>query len=131
MAASRHELREQLVAALEASPELDPENRADLADVFLDRLEGEYRLIPKSAPAPQPVPPAARGWDGSPPWVGRGRQGSHIPMVVMLFVGFMLLVAIGHVHLAGIFPILLLFLVFRAVFYGGRGRRGWSGPNWR
>ena len=34
MAATPDELRDDLVAAMEASPELDPESRAHLADVF-------------------------------------------------------------------------------------------------
>lgn len=48
MATSREELRDHLVAALEAAPELPRDGREYLADVFLDELDAGYELVPRS-----------------------------------------------------------------------------------
>ena len=48
MALPRDELRDHLVAALEAAPELPRDNREYLADVFLDELDARYKLVPRS-----------------------------------------------------------------------------------
>jgi hypothetical protein len=122
MAATHDELRDDLVAAMEASPELDSESRAHLADVFLDRLNSEYRLVPKSEPVrrsharvpnPAPMPRARRRGYDFPPVFG---------LAIIVFIG---LVVFAHVSFAALLPILIFFLVFRAVFRGGR-RRQWG-----
>jgi hypothetical protein len=123
MAATHDELRDDLVAAMEASPELDTESRAHLADVFLDRLNSEYRLVPKSepvrrsyapAPNPAPMPPVQRRGYDFPPVFG-------LALVVVVA-----LVVFGHIAIGSILPILIILLVFRAVMRGGR--RGQWGP---
>lgn len=48
MTTSRDELRDHLRAALEAAPELPRGDREHLADVFLDQLDADYQLIPRS-----------------------------------------------------------------------------------
>jgi hypothetical protein len=45
METQREELREHLVAVLEAAPELPREDRRHLADVFLDELDAKFRLV--------------------------------------------------------------------------------------
>jgi hypothetical protein len=123
MAATHDELRDELVAAMEASPELDTASRAHLADVFLDRLNSEYRLVPKSEPVrqsytatpnPAPMPRARRRGFDFPPMFG-------LAVVVVIA-----LVAFGHVSLGPLLPIVIVLLVFRAVMRGGR--RGQWGP---
>jgi hypothetical protein len=55
---SRDELREDLRAMINAAPELGEEERDHLADVFLDRLEEGYRLVPRGQDIAQPARPA-------------------------------------------------------------------------
>ncbi|HEX6506846.1 MAG TPA: hypothetical protein VF221_04365 [Chloroflexota bacterium] len=111
MTTSRDELRESLVAAIEAAPELPKENREHLADIFLDRLNAEYDLVPRGpGRRPQPARPAGGAAWGKP-WV---------PIALVLaFLVFVLPAVVHH------FPIFLLVLV--AVFFiVKRVRRGRS-----
>jgi hypothetical protein len=48
MESQRDELRDHLVAALEAAPELPRDDRAYLADTFLDELDARFELVPRS-----------------------------------------------------------------------------------
>lgn len=48
MEAHREDLRDNLIAALDAAEELPREARGHLADVFLDKLEAGYELVPRS-----------------------------------------------------------------------------------
>lgn len=47
MAATRDELRDHLLAVLEAAPELPKDDRTHLADVFLKDLDAHFRLVPR------------------------------------------------------------------------------------
>ena len=49
MGMTRDELRDHLLASLEAAPELARENRGDLADVFLDELDAHFMLVPRES----------------------------------------------------------------------------------
>lgn len=98
MPGGREELREQLVAALEAAPEMAKGDREHLADVFLDRLSAGYLLVPRdiTSERSRPDKPAGR-----PPWRARW---AHIALAVA-FVIFVLPPLLIH------FPILLLVVV--------------------
>ncbi len=48
MTTSREELRDHLIAVLQAAPELPRDDREYLADVFLDELDAGYQLVPRS-----------------------------------------------------------------------------------
>jgi len=74
MTASREELRDDLRAMVAAAPELSEEERDHLADVFLDRLEAGYRLVPRDGTAPEPSRHAARAGVVAPsPFRASGR----------------------------------------------------------
>ena len=100
--ATRDELREHLVAAIEAAPEFPKEDRHHLADVFLDQLNAQYELVPRGAgKRSQPAMPARRPqW--SVPW---------LPLA-LLFAFLIFVVSAGFLHH---FPIFLLFVL--AVFF--------------
>jgi hypothetical protein len=48
MESHREDLHDHLVAVLEAAPELPREDRRHLADVFLDELDAQFRLVPRT-----------------------------------------------------------------------------------
>ncbi len=48
MATSHEDLRDHLIAVLEAAPELPHDDREHLADVFLDELHAGYQLVPRA-----------------------------------------------------------------------------------
>jgi hypothetical protein len=48
MATSREDVRDHLVAVLEAAQELPRDHREYLADVFMDELNGKYQLVPRT-----------------------------------------------------------------------------------
>src|SRR5437763_1869822 len=63
---TRDELKEQLLASLEAAPELPRENRAELADVFLDELDANFMLVPRDRRGGPPATAARRSRGGPP-----------------------------------------------------------------
>src|SRR5947209_4484059 len=119
MATTDDELREQLVAAIEAAPELAKEDRQHLADVFLDQLNARYDLIPRgSQTKPQPVLPAGR-----PPWHPRW-----VPFALLFaFIVFVLPAAFHHHAPIVLFLALAIFLALKSGVLGVRRR----GPSWR
>jgi hypothetical protein len=112
MTADRDELREQLLAVIEAAPELPKEGRKHLADVFFDRLSAEYDLVPRgTGTLRRPGGPPGK-WGRRPPWV---------PIVLALaFLLFVVPAAIHH------FPIFLLILLI--VFFAARKARSHRSP---
>src|SRR5947209_6335375 len=71
MEPDREALRDELLAMLHAAPELPQEDRASLADVFLDKLQAGYEVIPRTRPESvrtahrQPGPVMFPGWAGA------------------------------------------------------------------
>jgi hypothetical protein len=128
MSTSREELRDHLVAAIEAAPELPRDGREYLADVFLDELDARFQLVPRSKPgdsrADRPAPAAAflsstRLWW---PAIAAGFLFLVLlPSVVWLVAG---LAGGGRIHHSfGFLPLLMLFVLVR--FLGPwRHRRG-------
>ena len=113
MATSRDELREHLVAAMEAAPELPRGDRQHLADVFLDQLNADYELVP-------------RGTGGTPRSARRPNRGGGTPrwVKIALVLAFLIFVVPAAFHH---FPIFLLVVV--AVFLAmrrARSRRSWT-----
>jgi hypothetical protein len=100
-------MREQLVAAIEAAPELPRDSRQHLADVFLDQLHAEYDLVPRgsrgvSRPASLPGPSWFRQH-----WVP-------IALVIGFFV--FVLPVITHVHfVAFVLFLTVVFFIVRRV----------------
>lgn len=124
MESNREELRTELLAMLHAAPELPPDDRASLADVFLDKLQAGYNVVPRtraeSVQTPQrerpPLPYAA--WNG----------------LATRFAAFLLIVAVlgmtvfaggnPHWHHPSLFPLVIIFFIAMR-FFGGR-RHGWG-----
>ena len=113
---SRNELREHLVAAMEAAPELRSEDRHHLADVFLDRLDEDFDLVPRGAGAK----PRSADAGGAPPWWTT--RWAKVAMVAAIVL-FVIPAAFHH------FPIFLLGAL--VVFFVMRRSRRWSGTAFR
>lgn len=115
MTMTRDELREQLLASLEAAPELPRESRGDLADVFLDELDAQFLLVPRDSrggsPA-TPVPTARRSSlvNGFP---------FHWPYLLLLPLALIVLSFVLHVPFI---PFIILLVV---------AARFARGPMWR
>ena len=107
MTTSRDDLREHLVAAIEAAPELPRESREHLADVFLDRLREEYDVVPRGTGK---TPQAARS--------GKGGLFSRRWVKVALVLAFLIFVVPALLEHP---PILLLIAV--VVFFAMRRTR--------
>ena len=111
MATTDQDLREHLLATIEAAPELDPENRKELADVFLRELNERYTLVPRGTV--QSRPPRER-WARGPMW----------PAFPFWFVIPLLIVLSFALHFPIFLLALVLFFIARAGHFGGwRGRR--------
>jgi hypothetical protein len=133
MASSRNELRDHLLAALEAAPELPPEDRAHLADVFLDNLDKDFQLVPRSQTRGERSPLGAEG-RMRPPFSGYRPWWPLPGIAAFLLAAFLIVSALTFsVHHAPVFLfVILFFLAFR--FLGpwrGRGRRFGRGPIYR
>jgi hypothetical protein len=124
MAATREELRDHLAAVIEAAHELPKEDRTYLADSFLDELERQYQLVPRSRAARRDEPrPGRLRFAGSPVLWLLAPLGFLVLLPILLLSFFVL------IHP----PVLLLALVLLLLFRFGRPgmRRGgpWShGP---
>lgn len=113
----RQELREELLSVIAAAPELTPDARAHLADVFLDRLEQDYRLVP-------------HGQSDSAPREMRRRRSLNvgfalwplIPALLGLFVLFSLIStsAFVLVHPPILLFVILIAFLLRSRWWGGR-----------
>jgi len=123
MAATREDLRDHLRAVIEAAQELPREDRTYLADTFLDELEKQYQLVPRTGPGQRAeVHSARRKPIGIPlgPWPAP--VGLLFLLPLLLPVLFFSLLFLVHP------PVLLLALVLFLIFRFGRpgmGRRGW------
>lgn len=117
MAASREDLRDHLLAVLEAAPELPREDRAYLADTFLDELDTRFELVPKTGRASPAASVAPRG--NGPIRQEMGWWPVAAALAALTFLIFAVtapLLAFGHP------PIFLLVIAF---FILMRFRRPW------
>ena len=126
MTTSRDELRNHLVAVIEAARELPPDSREQLADGFLDEMNRQFDLVPRGSGARRSRPamrdlnawlPQMRGWP-----LLAGVVGLLLLLPLLLFTGFLLL------HLV---PFALPLLLFVFVFHPGRGRNHFHHHTWR
>src|SRR5918911_1511540 len=119
MAATREELRDHLAAVIEAAHELPKEDRTYLADSFLDELERQYQLVPRSRTARQNEPgPGRRRFAGSPfVWF-------LAPLGLLFLLPFLLLSFFVLIHP----PVLLLAVVLLLLFRFGRPGMRRGGP---
>lgn len=125
MAATREELREHLTAVIEAAQELPREDRTYLADTFLDQLETQFQLIPRSATTQRGDRPSA-----GPRFPGLRLGRGALPIGVMLLLAvlalpFLLVSMFVLVHLPVFLLAVALLLVFR---FSRRGRPWRYGP---
>lgn len=106
MATTTDELREHLVAAIEAAPELMKEDREHLADVFLDQLHASFNLVPRA--------PGKGSQSARPAGQAAGGTG-WIPFALLLaFLAFTLPAASHH-------DVPIFLVVVAAVFLAARG----------
>jgi hypothetical protein len=127
MEASREDLRERLVAALEASPELEAEQRQYLADVFLNKLDEDYQLVPRSgAPGRHR---ATSVWHG-PAAANNIERMYPVSRRFIFFLVFLFLVLTVSFHAPGFILMGLAFFIFWRFFGVGVGHRGWQGRHW-
>ncbi|HZU14284.1 MAG TPA: hypothetical protein VFB58_15700 [Chloroflexota bacterium] len=119
MTAAREDLRDDLRAMVAAAPELSEEERDHLTDVFLDRLESGYQLVPRNAgrsPAPISSPPR-----GGFPFPLRGVVSIVLVVAVLMMAVRALAFAAGFAHLPVFLFVVLMFLALR--FFVWRPRR--------
>jgi hypothetical protein len=120
MEPDREELRTDLLAMLNAAPELPQDDRGSLADVFLDKLQAGYQVIPRTrAESVRPVPRQPR------PLVFPGRAAVIAGFLFLMFMSMLWMtvmsVGAGHWHHPPVFLFpLLVLLVLRL----RRGRPG-------
>lgn len=118
MDTTREELRNHLVSVIAAAPELGAEEREHLADVFLDRLEADYRLAPRASPPPPADPHRARAGSYFPFFRFWAIAAAVLGVAVMLSLVTTSLFAFSHPPI--LLFVILLVLVFR---YGHRRPR--------
>jgi hypothetical protein len=130
MATSRDELRERLVAALEASSELDRDHRQYLADVFLSKLDEDFQLVPRSNMRGQGTSAAfSRGRGRGDEFLARAAGAWRF--LILLPILLLVLTLAWAPHRPSFLLIALAFFVFWRFFWAGpRHYRGWHGRRW-
>lgn len=112
MTASREDVRDELRATIAAAAELSEEERDHLADVFLDRLDTEYRLVPRGQPISEP--------ERRPRGYGRGPIGfpffwpalvAGLGLAAVLWLVTVSVFAVAHPPI--FLFVILLFVAFR------------------
>jgi hypothetical protein len=125
--ADRNEIRDHLAAVIEAARELPRDDRTYLADTFLDDLESNYQLVPRSgkgAPRPafsRPSWPASFSAGWSPLRVGV------MIVLAMLLLPFAMFVLSGLMHPPVLVLAVVLLFVVRSGRHRGPRRRGPTG----
>jgi hypothetical protein len=126
--ADRDELRDHLTAVIEAARELPKEDRAYLADTFLDDLESRYQIMARSSSGRQRPSFSGSSWlsDFSSGW-------SPVRVGMMILAAMLLLpLLVGAFFFAVHPPVLILLVILFFAFRPGRrrGPRG-RGPGGR
>lgn len=123
MTADRDEIRDHLQAVIEAARELPKDDRAYLADTFLDDLEKHYQIVPRgtgrqTGAKSRPSPLAGLSFGRGPIPVGL------MILLAVLFVPVAITALALAIHPPIILLAVLLFLLFRSgAFRGPRHRR--------
>ena len=123
MEPDRAELRTELLAMLHAAPELPPDDRASLADVFLDHLQAGYDVVPRARTDNVRAPRRERTLIQYP----------DLSRVVARFAAVLLVMTVlwmtvftsgdTHWHHPSLFPLLIVFFVAMRVLHGRPGGR--------
>jgi hypothetical protein len=108
----RDELREHLIATLEAAPELEGESRRELADVFFRELDEHFTLVPRGEMAAMPQQRLAN----------RPVRVPFVPPVWLLLLVPLLLALSLAAHAPVFLFAIILFVILRSV-----RRPGWRG----
>lgn len=119
MAATREDLRDHLAAVIEAARELPQEDRTYLADGFLDELEKQYQLVPRSQAARWEERTPGRSRFAVPPFAWIAALIPALFLLPLLFLSFFVLV---HP------PVFLLAILVLLLFRFGRPGMGRGGP---
>jgi hypothetical protein len=118
MEPDREELRTDLLAMLNAAPELPQDDRGSLADVFLDKLQAGYEVVPRTRAQSARPAPRQRPTPTFP-----GRAAAVAGFLLLISVLWMTAMSVGAPHWhhppVFLFPLLVL-LVLRL----RRGRPG-------
>jgi hypothetical protein len=106
---------------IEAAHELPKEDRAFLADSFLDDLETQYQLVPRSQVPSRSDAGASQPAFAAPPF---GRGPVFFPLwLPFLFLPVLFVTLAVLIHAPFFLAILIPFFLFRFLGWG-RGRRG-------
>lgn len=117
MTADRDEIRDHLQAVIEAARELPKDDRAFLADTFLEDLEKRYQLVPRGTGQPTPAQSRRSPLAGLP--FGRGP----LPVGLMFLLAVLVVpVALAAFALAIHPPIILLAVLLFFLFRSGAVR---------
>lgn len=121
MSTTREDLRDHLVAVLAAAPELPEDEREHLADVFLDRLDADYQLLPRGQAVSEPGRPRPRG--APDPFIFWRAWPIPIGLIgLVLLLPLLLISAFVFVHPPIFLFALLIFLVLRSRMWRPRRR---------
>jgi hypothetical protein len=126
MTATREDLRDHLTAVINAAQELPAEDRPYLADTFLDELESQFQLLPRSHGA-QPVETASSGPRFAGFFSGRGPVSVGVMVLLSVLCLPLLMMSLFVLVHPPVFVLGLMLLVFFR--FGRRGtRRRWTRP---
>ncbi len=124
MESDREALRTELLAMLHASPELPPDDRASLADVFLDKLHAGYDVVRRMPAGRVQAPPRERTPVQYMDWSRFGARFAALLLIVTVLWMTVFTSGDAHWHHPSIFPLLIVFFIAMRFFGGGRG--GWG-----
>lgn len=123
MEPEREELRTELLAMLHAAPELPPDDRASLADVFLDKLQAGYDVVPRTRAGSVRAPQRERPPIQYANWSRLGARFAALLLIVTVLWMTMFTSGDAHWHHPSIFPLLIIFFVAMRFMHGRPG--GW------
>ena len=124
MEPNREELRTELLAMLHAAPELPADDRASLADVFLDHLQAGYDVVPRARAESMRPPRPERAPIHYMDWSRLGARFAALLLVLPVLWMTVFTSGNAHWHHPSIFPLLIVFFIAMR-FFGGR-RGGWG-----
>ena len=129
MATTREDLRDHLVAVIEAAQELPKEDRSYLAESFLDELERQFQLVPRSRAAQRAEADSAWPRFAGSPFRWWPAPVGLLFLLPVLFLPVLVLSFFVLVHPPVFLLVLVLLLLFRFGRPGLRGGRPWhDGP---
>jgi hypothetical protein len=123
MEPDRAELRTELLAMLHAAPELPPDDRASLADVFLDNLQAGYHVVPRARTESVQAPRRERTPIRYPDLSRLGASFAAFLLIVTVLWMTVFTSGSAHWHHPSLFPLLIVFFVAMRVLHGRPGGR--------